>query len=219
MIKALTRRSRRNRFAGLRTRSVCGVGVSVFLASSLALAAAQAPDVYRVRVETTKGTFVVEVHRDWAPVGADRFYELVRSHYYDDSRFYRVVAGKWVQFGIAGDPKTATEWRTRTIPDDPPTQSNVRGTIAFAFAVPNGRATQVYINLGDNSNQDSQGFAPFGRVVEGMDVVASLNSEYGEHSGGGIRAGHQDPMFAGGNRYLDANYPRLDRLVRAVIVQ
>jgi homoserine O-acetyltransferase len=190
----------------------------VACAAVIVAAQARAPDVYRVRIDTTKGAFVVEVHRDWAPLGADRFYELVQSHYYDDSRFYRVVPGKWVQFGIAGDPKVATSWRTKTIPDDPPKQSNVRGTIAFAFAVPNGRTTQVYINLGDNSNQDGQGFAPFGRVTEGMAVVDALNGEYGEHSGGGIRAGHQDPMFAGGNTYLDATYPRLDRLIRAHVV-
>lgn len=184
-----------------------------------AAAQSHSPDVYRVRLDTTKGPIVIEVHRDWAPHGSDRFYELVRTHYYDDSRFFRVHKGQWAQFGIAGDPKIATEWRTRTIPDDPPKESNVRGTVAFAFAVPNGRATEVYISLRDNSYQDTQGFVPFGRVVEGMDIADALNSEYGETSGGGIRGGKQDPLFAGGNVYLDAHYPRLDRLIAATILE
>ena len=189
------------------------------LASVVLVAQSHAPDNFRVRLDTTKGPIVIEVHRDWSPNGADRFFDLVEAHYYDDSRFFRVVKGQWAQFGIAGDPKVATEWRTRTIPDDPPGQSVVRGMVAFAFAVPNGRATQVYISLRDNSYQDAQGFVPFGKVVEGMDVADALNSEYGETSGGGIRAGKQDPMFAGGNRYLDANFPRLDRLTSARVVR
>lgn len=217
----------RSRQTSLRSRAVVFVVVSfvsfVVCAAAgqgaVSAAAGRAPAVYRVRIDTTKGPFVVEVHRDWAPHGADRFYELVTSHYYDDSRFYRTVAGKWVQFGIAGEPKVATAWRSKTIPDDPPKQSNVKGTVAFAFAVPNGRTTQVYINLGDNSRQDSQGFAVFGKVVDGMAVVEALNTEYGEHSGGGIRAGKQDPLYAGGNAYVDAHYSRLDHLVRAVIVK
>jgi peptidyl-prolyl cis-trans isomerase A (cyclophilin A) len=184
----------------------------------LMLLALQAPDQYRVRLETTKGALVIEVHRDWAPLGADRFYELVTSGYYDDNRFFRVVAARWAQFGINGNPKTATEWRGRTIRDDPPKQSNVRGTVAFAFAQPNGRATQVYIALGDLSNpNDAQGFAPFGRVVEGMDVADRLNAEYGENSGSGIRAGRQQPLFDGGNAYMDREYPRLDRIIKATI--
>ncbi len=174
---------------------------------------------FRVRLDTTKGPIVIEVHRDWAPRGADRFLELVRSGYYDDSRFFRVVAGRWAQFGIAGDPKRAADWRERRIPDDPPRQSNVRGTVAFAFAVPGGRTTQVYVNLGDNGDRlDGQGFAPFGRVVEGMAVVDALNAEYGEDAGGGIRAGRQAPLFEGGNAYLDARFPRLDALRRAAII-
>ena len=161
-----------------------------------------------------KGSIVIEVHRDWAPHGADRFHELVTAGYFDDNRFFRVVKGQWAQFGINGDPKVAAAWRERTIADDPPKQSNVRGTVTFAFAVPNGRATQVYIALKDLSDpQDAQGFVPFGRVVEGMDVADALNSEYGETSGGGIRAGKQQPLFDGGNAYLDREFPRLDRLV------
>ena len=173
---------------------------------------------YKVRLDTTKGAIVIAVHRDWAPHGADRFNELVTSGYFDDSRFFRVVKGQWAQFGINRDPKIATAWRERTIPDDPRKQSNTRGRVAFAFALPNGRTTQIYISLRDNSYQDEQGFVPFGEVVEGMEVADSLNSEYGETSGGGIRAGKQQPVFDGGNAYLDRAYPRLDRLLRARVM-
>jgi peptidyl-prolyl cis-trans isomerase A (cyclophilin A) len=172
-----------------------------------------------VQLDTTKGPIVIEVHRDWAPYGADRFYELVTSRYFDDTRFFRVVAGRWAQFGINGAPKVATEWRGKTIPDDPPRQSNVRGTVAFAFAVPNGRTSQIYIALGDLSAQnDAQGFAPVGRVVSGMEVADALYSGYGENSGGGIRAGKQQPLFDGGNPYMDREFPKLDRIVQARIV-
>ena len=175
------------------------------------------PAVYRVKVETTAGSFVVETHREWAPHGADRFYELVKLHYYDDSRFFRVVPGKWVQFGIAGDPKISQAWRSKTIPDDVLKQHNTRGFIAFSNTAPDTRSTQVYINLGDNSVQNDKepAFAPFGQVVEGMDVVEKLYGGYGEHSGGGMRAGKQDAMFAEGNVYLDREFPKLDKLVSA----
>jgi peptidyl-prolyl cis-trans isomerase A (cyclophilin A) len=178
-----------------------------------------APDLFRVRMETSKGDIVIEVHREWAPNGADRFYNLARNGYYDDSRFFRVIAGKWAQFGINGDPTISTVWRNRTIPDDPRAVSNTEGTVAYAFAVANGRATQMFINLRDNSaTHDAIGFAPFGRVVEGMDHALALNSEYGETSGSGIRAGHQDRLFAEGNAYLDKNFPRLDRITKMVVV-
>jgi len=173
----------------------------------------------RVRLDTSKGPIVIAVHRDWAPTGADRFLELVKAGYYDDSRFFRVVEGQWAQFGINRDPKVATAWRQRTIPDDPRGQSVTRGRVAFAFAVPNGRTTQVYISLRDLSYQDDQGFVPFGEVVEGMDIADALNSEYGENAGGGIRAGKQQPLFDGGNAYLDREFPRLDRLLRASVVR
>jgi homoserine O-acetyltransferase len=193
----------------------------IFAAVALALmqTSASAPPQFRVRLESTKGPIVIEVHRDWASHGADRFYELVTSGYYDDSRFFRVVKGQWAQFGINGDPRIATRWRTMTIPDDPNKASVVRGRVAFAFKDPNGRTTQVYISLRDNTAQDTQGFAPFGEVVEGMDVADALNSEYGENAGGGIRGGRQQPLFDGGNAYLDREYPRLDRLIRARIVR
>jgi peptidyl-prolyl cis-trans isomerase A (cyclophilin A) len=179
----------------------------------------QAPAVYRVKVDTTAGSFVIEAHRDWAPHGADRFCELVRDGYYNNSRFFRVVPGRWAQFGIAGDPRVARRWRHRTIPDDTLVQHNTAGFVAFANTGPNTRATEIYINTGDNSRNDSEnGFAPFGKVVEGMDTVDKLYGGYGEHSGGGMRAGHQDAMFEGGNAYLDREYPKLDKLIRAEVV-
>jgi homoserine O-acetyltransferase len=181
--------------------------------------ALQTPNTFRVQLDTTKGAIVIEVHRDWAPHGADRFYELVTSGYYDNTRFFRVVKDQWAQFGINGDPKTATTWRERAIPDDRPAgHSVIRGAVAFAFAVPNGRTTQVYLSLRDNSYQDAQGFVPFGFIVAGMDVADALNSEYGETSGGGIRAGKQQPLFDGGNAYLDREFPRLDRILRARVI-
>jgi peptidyl-prolyl cis-trans isomerase A (cyclophilin A) len=186
---------------------------------SASVALALAPPDFRVRLDTTKGPIVIAVHRAWAPHGADRFYELVTARYFDDTRFFRVVKGQWAQFGINGDPKIASSWRDRTMPDDPRGQSVTRGRVAFAFAVPNGRTTQIYISLRDNSYQDDQGFVPFGEVVEGMDVADALNSEYGESSGGGIRAGKQQPLFDGGNAYLDREYPRLDRILRARVTQ
>jgi len=186
----------------------------------LLLTQVAAPSVVRVRLDTTKGPIVVEVHREWAPNGADRFYDLVTSGYYDDNRFFRVVAGRWAQFGINGDPKIAKAWRERPIPDDPRRLSNVRGTVAFAFAVPNGRTTQVYIALDDLSGtQDEQGFVPFGKVVSGIEVADTLNSEYGERSGSGIRAGRQQPLFDGGNDYMDREFPRLDRIIKAVVIR
>lgn len=178
-----------------------------------------APHEYRVRLATSKGAIAVDVHCDWAPHGAARFYELVQAGYYDDNRFFRVVKGRWAQFGINGDPAIAKAWRARTIADDPRRQSNVRGAVSFAFAVPNGRATQVYIALTDLSPaQDAQGFVPFGRVVEGMDVADALNAEYGETAGGGIRGGRQQPLFDGGNAYLDRAFPGLDRIFHAKVI-
>jgi homoserine O-acetyltransferase len=181
----------------------------------------RAPQVFRVKFHTTAGNFIIEAHRDWSPHGADRFFDLVRRKYYDDSRFFRVVPGRWVQFGINGDPKIAQQQRLITIPDDTLKQHNTRGFVAFSNTGPHTRSTQVYINLGDNSarNDTEASFAPFGQVIEGMDVVEKIYGGYGEHSGGGMRAGHQDEMFAGGNAYLDREFPKLDKLIRATIVQ
>jgi peptidyl-prolyl cis-trans isomerase A (cyclophilin A) len=178
----------------------------------------RAPDVFDVRVKTTKGEMVIEVHREWSPQGADRFYNLVRAGYYDDSRFYRVIQGKWAQFGINGDPKISNVWRTRTFPDDPRVVSNTRGTIAFAFAIPNGRTTQVFINLKDNSTTHDAEFVPFGKITRGMEVADALNAEYGETAGSGIRSGKQQPLFEKGNAYLDKNFPRLDGIIGARVV-
>ena len=178
----------------------------------------RAPDRFDVRLETTRGNIVIRVDRAWAPLAADRFYNLAAAGYYDDSRFFRVIQGRWVQFGIHGDPAVSTVWRDRTFADEPRLQTNARGTVAFAFAVPNGRTTQVFINLRDNAaTHDKEPFVPFGRVVEGMDVADALYSEYGEASGGGIRRGEQGPLFEQGNAYLDRNYPRLDRIRRTTI--
>jgi homoserine O-acetyltransferase len=180
-----------------------------------------APNVFAVKFETTAGSFLIQVHRDWSPHGADRFYQLVQMNYYDDSRFFRVVPGRWVQFGISGDPTIAQQQRHVTIPDDALKQHNTRGYVAFSNTGPNTRSTQIFINLGDNTarNDIESGFAPFGQVVEGMDVVEKLYGDYGEHSGGGMRAGHQDQIFEGGNAWLDREYPKLDKLIRATIVQ
>lgn len=178
-----------------------------------------APSVYRVQIETTKGNFVLEVTRSLAPRGADRFYHLVQAGFYNNSRFYRVIAGRFVQFGIAGDPAVAQVWQHASFSDDPVRASNTPGTFAFAMTGPNARTTQIYINTGDQSRLDKMGFAPFGKVVAGMDVVRSLYSGYGEHSGGGMRAGHQAQLFDQGNAYLDRNFPNLDHLLRAAIVK
>jgi peptidyl-prolyl cis-trans isomerase A (cyclophilin A) len=179
------------------------------------------PEMFRVKLETTKGRIVIDCVRAWAPNGADRFYELVTSGYYDDAALFRIRPKTWVQFGINGDPKVAQSWRTRTIADDPfqPEHSNLRGTVFFAWAVPNGRTTQVVINLRDNREaHDKEPFVPFGRVIEGMEVADALFDEYGEAAGGGIRAGKQDPVFEGGNEYLKKNFPKLDYIKTARIV-
>ena len=178
----------------------------------------RAPDIARVRLQTTRGVIRLELRRAWAPHGVDRFYNLVRHGYYDNTAVFRVLAGKWAQFGINGDPAIAQAWRTRTIPDDPRVERNVRGAVSFAFKEPNGRTTQVFINLRDNSaTHDREPFVPIGKVIEGMNVADGLCSDYGEQAGGGIRGGKQDPLFAGGNDYLKRNFPRLDYITKATI--
>jgi cyclophilin family peptidyl-prolyl cis-trans isomerase len=179
--------------------------------------AASAPDTFRVRLDTSKGPIVIEVHRDWAPLGADRFRELVDARYFDDSRFFRVVPGFIAQFGIPGDPAITQVWKDRRMPDDSARASNVRGMIAYAMTGPNTRTTQLFVSLVDNSRLDAQGFAPIGRVVSGMDVVDRIYGGYGESAGGGMRAGKQARMMEEGNAHLDRDYPRLDRLIRAVV--
>ncbi len=179
---------------------------------------ATAPDVFQARFETSKGDFVIEVHREWSPNGADRFYNLVANGFYDEVRFFRVVAGFMAQFGIHGDPEVAAAWRGHPIPDDPVMQSNTRGFVTYAMAGENTRTTQIYINYGDNSRLDEMGFSPFGQVVEGMDVVDSINSEYGDFAPRG-NAPDGASMQSRGNEYLVEEYPDLDFVVRATIVQ
>ena len=175
-------------------------------------------DLFKVRFETSRGDFMIEVHPDWAPLGAERFRELVTVGYYDDARFHRVVHDFIVQWGLAGDPSVTERWWQSFIADDPVRASNTRGRIAFAFVDPDTRSTQVFISLVDNSRLDEQGFAPFGEVVEGMEVVDALYSGYGETSGGGLRRGDQSRVVAEGNEYLDQAFPRLDRSIRARLV-
>ena len=178
----------------------------------------RAPEVALVRLQTTRGVIRLELRRAWSPYGVDRFYNLVRHGYYDNSAVFRVLAGKWAQFGINGDPAIAQAWRTRTIPDDPRIERNVRGTVSFAFKDRDGRTTQVFINLRDNSAaHDAEGFVPIAKVIDGMNVVDALYSDYGEQAGGGIRGGKQDPLFTGGNDYLKRNFPRLDYIRKARI--
>jgi len=180
----------------------------------------RAPETFRARFETTRGDIVLEIHRDWSPHGADRFYNLVRGAYFDNSKFFRVRKDTWVQFGVAGDPKVAQAWREAAIPDEPRRQSNVRGTIAYAFAPGGKRTTQMFINLRDNSGtHDPEPFVPFGRVVEGMEFADALYGDYGDESGGGIRGGKQDPLFNEGNAWLERNFPKLDGIRRATIVE
>ena len=179
----------------------------------------EAPAKFQVRIETTRGPFTLALTRALAPVGVDHFYNLVRAGYYDDSRFSRTVAGWITQFGIAGDPAVSAVWASRPIRDDSVRASNVRGSVIFAMTGPDTRTTQVVINRRDNLGQDAQGFAPLGYVVQGMDVVDSLYSGYGERSGGGMRAGRQHQVLTEGNAYLDREFPRLDHLIRARVVE
>ena len=173
-----------------------------------------APDSFRVRFETSKGDFVVEVTKAWAPEGAERFYRLVRNRFYDQARFFRVVRGFMAQFGINGDPEVSRRWHGMIIADDPVKQSNTRGFVTFAHAGPNTRTTQVFINLVDNIRLDKLGFAPFGQVISGMEVVDRLYSAYGDGPprGSGPR---QELIQTQGNAYLEREFPRLDYIVRA----
>jgi peptidyl-prolyl cis-trans isomerase A (cyclophilin A) len=176
----------------------------------------QAPASYKVKFDTSKGVFVVQVNRDWAPNGADRFYNLVKNGFYDDTRFFRVISGFMVQFGINGDPKLSPTWRAARIPDDAVKQSNKRGNITFATSGPNSRTTQVFINFKDNAGLDGQGFSPFGQVVSGMDVVDKLHAGYGEGAPSG-RGPEQGRIQGEGNAYLKKDFPQLDFIKKASI--
>jgi len=172
---------------------------------------AKAPAIFKARFTTTAGDFVVEVHRDWAPLGADRFYNLVRYGYFTNAAFFRVVPGFVVQFGLSADPALNKVWKTAKIADDPVVQSNKRGFLVFATAGPNTRTTQLFINYGDNARLDGMGFAPFGTVVEGMDVVDKIFPAYGETP-------RQDLITDQGDAYLKANFPDIDKIKLARII-
>jgi len=178
----------------------------------------QAPATFRAKFTTTKGDFVVEVRRAWAPLGADRFYNLVKNHFFDGAAFFRVLPGFVAQFGLNPRPEVNRVWATAAIKDDPVTQSNLTGYLTFATAGRNTRTTQLFINLADNRNLDGMGFAPFGKVVEGMGVVQQFYSGYGE----GAPSGHgpdQGRITNEGKAYLDKNFPLLDSIKTAVIVE
>ncbi|MBN2339634.1 MAG: peptidylprolyl isomerase [Acidobacteria bacterium] len=171
-----------------------------------------APEKFRARFATSRGDFVIEVTRAWSPNGADRFYNLVKNGYYDDCRFFRVVKRFMVQFGINGDPGVNKVWNRATAKDDPVKQSNKKGYVTFAMSsAPNSRTTQIFINYADNSFLDGQGFAPFGKVVEGMDIVDAINGEYGEKP-------DQAQIQMMGNSYLQKEFPKLDFVKSATIV-
>jgi peptidyl-prolyl cis-trans isomerase A (cyclophilin A) len=171
----------------------------------------KAPAMYTAKFETTAGVFQVEVHTDWAPNGADRFYNLVKNGYYDGCRFFRVVPGFMVQFGINGDPAIQRNWESATIPDEPVKQGNTRGTITFAkTSAPNSRTTQVFINFKDNSGLNRTGFAPFGKIISGMDVVDKIYSAYGERP-------EQARIQTEGTAYLAKSFPKLDYIKKATI--
>ena len=177
-----------------------------------------APDAYRAKFETSKGDFVVEVTRAWAPRGADRFHELLRMHYFDEGRFFRVLPGFIAQFGIHKDFNVHATWRQLVIAADPPREKNQRGTLAFAQSGPNTRATEVFINLKDNPELDDQGFAPFGKIVEGVELIDALYSGYGElgPKGKGPDAGRAENEA---NEYIVPRFPQLDYIKRARLLE
>ena len=177
----------------------------------------KAPATYKVKFETGEGEYIVEVHRDWAPNGADRFYNLVKIGFFDDAAYFRVVDGFMVQFGINGYPQVNDQWREAKMPDDPVKQSNSRGKITFATSGKDSRTGQVFINFADNSNLDGMGFAPFGEVVSGMDVVDKLYKGYGEGAPRG-RGPDQGRIQSEGNAYLLDRFPQLDYTKKATIV-
>jgi peptidyl-prolyl cis-trans isomerase A (cyclophilin A) len=181
-------------------------------------AVAKAPEVFAARFSTTRGDFVVEVHRAWAPHGADRFYNLVKIGFFDDTRLFRAIDGFMVQFGLNGDPEVSARWRDANIPDDPVTQSNLRGVMTFAQASsPNSRSTQVFVTYGNHPRLDQSGFAPFGKVISGMDVVDSFYKGYGEGAPEG-NGPNQGAIQEKGNAYLDRDFPKLDRILSTHLV-
>jgi peptidyl-prolyl cis-trans isomerase A (cyclophilin A) len=183
-----------------------------------ALAKDKAPEVFAVRFTTTRGDFVVEVRRAWAPNGADRFYNLAKLGFFDDTRFFRAIDGFMVQWGISGDPQVTAKWRDANIPDDPPTQSNLRGMMTFAqTSQPNSRTTQVFVTYNNHPRLDQSGFTPFGKIVQGMDVVDSLYKGYGEGAPDG-KGPSQERVQNEGNAYLDKEFPKLDRILSTQVM-
>ncbi len=178
---------------------------------------AKAPETFKAQFDTTKGKFTIEVTRSLSPNGADRFYNLVRSGFFKDIAFFRVIPGFMCQFGIHGDPAVAAKWREARIADDPVKGSNTRGTLTFATAGPGTRTTQLFINFADNTRLDGMGFSPFGKVVEGMDVVDKINGEYGEGAPQG-RGPNQGRIQMEGNAYLKKDFPNLDYIKSATIL-
>ena len=177
----------------------------------------RAPDTVTADIETSRGTITIELPRDWAPRGVDRFYNLARAGYFDDSRFYRVVYGFVAQFGIAGDPAIARLWSQRTLRPDSARVPNARGTLTYAQYKPTDRTTNLFINLHDNRNLDSLGFTPIGRVVQGMEVADSLSSGYGELTMADPPLGDGKRLYRESNKYMDAEYPKLDRILKITV--
>ncbi len=196
---------------------------AIFVAGSLSAdeekpAAEQAPDSFKVKLETSKGDIVFQVTRSWSPLGADRFHELVKAGFYNDCRFFRVIEGFMAQTGINGDPKVHAKWKDKTIKDDSRVKSNTRGFVSFAkSSLPHSRSTQFFINFGDNKYLDDYGFSPFAQVVEGMDVVDKIYSGYGEGAPRG-NGPPQSRVVGEGNEYLKKSYPKLDYIKKATIV-
>ncbi len=179
-----------------------------------ALANEKAPETFKVKFRTSKGDFTVECKREWSPLGADRFYNLVKIGFFTDVAFFRVIEGFMAQFGIHGDPAVSAKWRSANIKDDPVIKSNKRGYISYAMAGPDTRSTQFFINFGNNANLDSMGFSPFAKVIEGMDVVDSIYSGYGEGAPSGRGPG-QHIIQSRGNEYLKKDFPQLDYIIEA----
>jgi peptidyl-prolyl cis-trans isomerase A (cyclophilin A) len=177
----------------------------------------KAPDTFKVKFATTKGDFTLEINRSWSPLGADRFYNLVKAGFFSDVAFFRVIEGFMVQFGIHGDPAVAAAWRGARIQDDPVKESNAPGYISYAMAGPNTRTTQFFINYGDNNRLDGMGFSPFGKVTEGMDIVKSIYSGYGEGAPSG-RGPDQGRVQMQGNAYLKAEFPKMDYIKSAQVL-
>ncbi len=179
-----------------------------------------APPISHLRFETTKGDFVLELHRDWGPIGADRLYNLARLGYYDDTRFHRVNARYIAQWGLHGDSAVNAAWKGRYLADDPPRSRNAPGAFAFSYEGPGKpatRNTQIYVNLADNARNDGEPFTILGTVIAGMAVLDSLYSGYGENAGSGVRQGRQGPLERGGNAFMDREYPKLDRTIRVTV--